>query len=173
LSKEFWIGLALSIPIGIICGLLVGPIQRWYQDWGKSREAARRERIEKEYAETLKYLLFPHSWTHYLLRRVMETIILFIGLSMGNLFLLATVELAILAKISGKPIDRHDRFFLFFILIAAAVTLTIFIAWFTQAIASFLRTSTRRARFHSYVQTLPNNIRNLELEKEALKLYSI
>jgi len=67
MSKEFWLGILLSslfsFLLGIVGALLIPGIKSWHKGWGKTREAAKAERIKDHYAETLYYIRFPHKFT--------------------------------------------------------------------------------------------------------------
>jgi hypothetical protein len=83
MSDDVLIGALLSIPIGIITGLAVTPIQRWMDGWGKDKKQIEDERTKKEYDSALYYARHPSLLSQYLLQVTIRTT--FVGAGVGVL----------------------------------------------------------------------------------------
>lgn len=82
-SGTDWTGLLLSIPIGIVTGLITPPIQRWLQARGKDKALKDLARAREELAEVTYYVENPHIFTQYLVQVAIRTT--FIGAVLGIL----------------------------------------------------------------------------------------
>jgi hypothetical protein len=85
LSSEFWMGILLSIPIGVGTGLSVAPIQRWLDSYGRHRSLSRTKRMRADYEEAHYFFTYHHRLTHYFLNRAIEILrqIMFVGIGFG------------------------------------------------------------------------------------------
>ena len=60
MSKDFWTGLFLSVPLSIMANLLVDPIKRLWAKLRKSQKVAVSEGLKREYQQTVTYRDNPH-----------------------------------------------------------------------------------------------------------------
>jgi hypothetical protein len=70
-SNEFWLGVVLSVPIGIGTGLAVAPIQRWMDNWSAASRQTKRARQTREYLEVLFFLGRPELLAPHLIVTVL------------------------------------------------------------------------------------------------------
>lgn len=63
---QFWLGLALSVPIGIATSLVTPAIQRWIESKSKQRELTKTHRARAEYTSVMFYRRNPERFTQYL-----------------------------------------------------------------------------------------------------------
>ncbi|SRR6266496_3311496 len=60
MSKDFWTGLFLSVPLSIVANLLVDPIKRFWAKYIKSQKTAATETLKIQYWNTVAYRDNPH-----------------------------------------------------------------------------------------------------------------
>jgi hypothetical protein len=74
MSSDVWYGIIggaiVSVPIGILSGLAVGPVQRWLDNRSAASRQTKRERQASEYAEVLFFVLHPELLAAYLIVRL-------------------------------------------------------------------------------------------------------
>jgi hypothetical protein len=105
---KIWLPVLLSIPTSIIAGLCVGPIQRWFQGWGLTREAARKERSERDMRDTLDFFNVPERFTQYLISaaiRMLLPLVIFLG---GMMMMFMADFALVMIRTSGKPYPVND-----------------------------------------------------------------
>ena len=71
--SEFWIGVLLSIPIGIATSLITPWIQRKIDEQDKRRSLAATGRVVQEYERIRAFRADPHEFTQYLVQVVIRT----------------------------------------------------------------------------------------------------
>jgi hypothetical protein len=71
--SEFWIGILLSIPIGIATSLITPWIQRKIDEQDKRRSLAATGRLVQEYERIRAFRSDPHEFTQYLVQVVIRT----------------------------------------------------------------------------------------------------
>lgn len=99
MSREFWLGLALSVPIGIGCGLAVPRLQRWLDEQGKSRAFKRSKREQQDYEEAFYYHSHPHIFTQYLIHQLVNL------MRVGVLCLLFGLGVVLVGFLVNSPIS--------------------------------------------------------------------
>jgi hypothetical protein len=167
MGKDVWIGALLSIPIGIITGLLVAPIQRWYQSRGETREVARAKRLKSEYDEIIFYARHPHKFTHFLGKTLITLIMSVTIWLVGSSMLVMIIQVKVDDHITKTAATAFNRYFLSGEMILNAIFVIAAMAWFIQVSSRFWKTWIRVAHFESYVLTVPREMRNFALERIA------
>jgi hypothetical protein len=76
-----WLGLLLSIPIGVCTALATPWIQRRLEEKGKHRAMVKSRNAHAEYSSVLYYKTNPQEFTQYLIHVAIKTT--FIGALMG------------------------------------------------------------------------------------------
>ena len=160
MSNEFWIGVLLSVPIGIGTGLAVAPIQRWMGNWNAASRQTKRERQRREYLEVLFFLGRPELLAPHLI----ITVLALLGFLM--IIVLAGVgESALPKQLTEHNVIRISTGFwkgAYLIVIlggTAAVVSTI-----TRLVDSSATLYRRVAGFEKYAESVSPDVRDLELE---------
>ena len=175
MHRDVWLGAALgallSIPIGIGTGLLIAPIQRWYQSWGKTREEARHARIEREYAQALSFVRYPHMFTRFAFRTVVSMVMAITFWLAGSFLGVLMAEIKILEVVTKQafPMPRIEHIFIQASLFLSGVMVAVGLARLTQEFQKFRDTGARVARFRTYVESVPDDIRRLSVEEYVWK----
>jgi len=88
MSTEFWVGIFLSIPIGILTSLITPWIQRKLDESGKQRALTQSKNIKAELTIITQYKNDPTSFSQYLLHIIIRTTFIgsVIGIVSGVLF---------------------------------------------------------------------------------------
>jgi len=73
MSTEFWIGVVLSVPIGIATGLATPYFQRRIEERGKRRAGAEFRRAVRQLREAFYFRAHPDAFTHYLVEVAIKT----------------------------------------------------------------------------------------------------
>lgn len=90
MSTEFWIGVVLSVPIGILTGIATPWFQKIFDNWNKSKLTKSRKNSFEEYQRVKMYKTSKEDSTHYYLSVIIKTTFIgaFVGLFSGALFVL-------------------------------------------------------------------------------------
>jgi hypothetical protein len=75
MSTDAWIGIVIAIPLNLLIGLLVQPIQERLKSLGKSRAEAKRDRLQRRYTSVLHFLTHPQEVTESLIIAARDTVI--------------------------------------------------------------------------------------------------
>ena len=162
----------LSIPIGIATGLAVNPIQKWFENRGKTKAAVKLKDVKDRYEIVLFYRLHPHLFTQYLLHTVIRTT--FVGAAAGILLgILHAIPnaffLAIPALARGEPNATQMALFLglpTFAQLTTVVSSVLIIRYCRPAIQLWHQVRT----FEKFVDSVPSEHRNLAAEREAKEI---
>lgn len=161
MSSDLVIGTLLSIPIGIGTGIAVDPVKRWWQRRNESNHAKRLDQIKDEYMDVLYCAI--HS------DLMLATFVLkgtFVTLFVLYLVMLKTLEPYedVLTEflVRRLPVVSHATV----VLLAGTewllfVGMAVYIGVFTFR---GYRLYTRVRFFKTYVKTIPDSIRDPELE---------
>ena len=156
MSNEVWYGIVggaiVSIPIGILSGLAVRPVQTWLDRRVVTRSAAQLIQIRRDYAEVLRYSNDQNALTQYL---IVTTLRGLIGIAVGGIsFLLLLPSMFVF----GAPRWRFYALFgLRIVSLAAAVTSAVFVvSWCLDAVQLWKRVRD----FDDYARTVPDEVRN-------------
>jgi hypothetical protein len=164
-SNDLWIGVALSIPIGIGTGLLVAPIQEWYKNRGKTKEEGLTHRLRWEYGQALTFVTHPHKYTQFLLNVIIRMLICIACWVVGT----ATwVSIGIIVtNIPIIPPPSHNWIAGWSALGASMSSMVSGV--FVHFLQTYWSIRKRVARFESYELTIPEEIRNTALEEYTWK----
>jgi hypothetical protein len=72
-DTQFWLGLILSVPIGILTGLYTPKIQKWLESRGKEKAEIELRQAKEELEAIEKYVSNPHEFTQYLIKTAIVT----------------------------------------------------------------------------------------------------
>jgi hypothetical protein len=88
--SEFWIGILLSIPIGIATSLITPWIQRKIDERDKRRSLAATNRLVQEYERIRTFRSNPEQFTQYLVQVAIRTTFTgaFVAVFAGTMFAL-------------------------------------------------------------------------------------
>jgi hypothetical protein len=162
----YWLPLLLSIPLGIVSGLLVPYIQRWIDSRGQVKGVAKRDRMRKEYRQAMSYARHPDLFTHYLIRGLLSITIYSGGAIVSILYYVALGPASVFYVNNSLP----KAFYYVPPIMAYPLFLMILfvIIFFSVGIVSnWKRVATvygRVRRFKTYANTIPADLRDLELE---------
>jgi hypothetical protein len=107
-EAQFWIGLALSIPIGIGTSLVTPAIQRWFESRGQARVISAKRETEAEYRAAVFYRKNSDRFTQYLVHVTIKATLVgaLIGAVTGACFFVAQLADTILARQMDVTYDR-------------------------------------------------------------------
>jgi hypothetical protein len=77
-DSQFWLGVFLSVPIGIATGVVSPWVQRWLEE---KRALKRTRRVQAEYEAVVFYKRHPEEFTQFLVHVAVKTT--FIGAMLG------------------------------------------------------------------------------------------
>ncbi|MDB5551943.1 MAG: hypothetical protein JWL86_1927 [Rhizobium sp.] len=91
MSTEFWLGLFLSIPLGIITSLWTPWIQRKIEQRGKRKNVEQAKYLKSEFENVQYYVENKIEFSHYLMYAAIRTTLIgsLIGIFSGILFAVA------------------------------------------------------------------------------------
>jgi hypothetical protein len=160
LSNEFWLGIGLSIPIGIGTGLAVAPIQKWIDNRSEASRQTKRERQKQEYMEVLFFLRRPELLASQLILRVLSL------LGLLTIITFASLGEAVLPKeLTGQVAFRiQSEFWKGFYLVVTLGGLVAGISIITRVIDNSITLYHRVVRFEKYAESISSDIRDLEIE---------
>lgn len=149
MSTEFWIGIVLSIPIGIFTALLTPWFQKLFDNWNQSKLIKNQRSAKAEYEAVKYYKNNKDDLTHYYLNVVIKTTFIgaFVGLFSGVLF--------ILGELIG---ETH------FIQNDVLTTILFGLGQFSALVGSLLIVNTTRPAINTWTR-----LKNYELYEEKLK----
>jgi hypothetical protein len=169
-SRESWIVLLLSVPISLVTGLLIRPIQSVIERSKKGWQLRQAELQKDDYASILVYMLEPERFIQNLVFAAFE-MIQAIGLVIAGFGTTTLILVAIIPETLAAPhhqLQGLERGILWgFGMVGAALN-----SWgsyrVTKVLLTMYKVRQRMARFDSYVKTLPDDIRVIEVEQAAL-----
>ena len=164
MSNDVWYGIIggaiVSVPIGILSGLAVGPVQKWLDNRSAASRQTKRERQASEYAEVLFFVLRPELLSAYLLVRV-TAIVGFFG----------TIAIAVFAESALPPeftrqtvLTIHSEGWKVGYIAISMVGFVMLWSVLTRMVENSSRLYRRVSGFSHYAEGLPPDVRNLELE---------
>jgi hypothetical protein len=169
-SRESWIVLLLSVPISLATGLLIRPIQAVVERSKKGWQSRRAERQHDEYAAILVYMIEPERFIQNLVFAAFEMIqaigLVIAGFGTTTLILVATIPETLAAP--HHQLHGFERGILWIFGIGGAILNSWGSYRVTKVLLTMHKVRQRMARFDSYVKTLPNDIRIIEIEQAAL-----
>lgn len=88
-DTQFWLGLILSVPIGILTGLYTPKIQKWLESRSKEKAEIELRQTKAELESIERYVSNPHEFTQYLIKTAIVTTFIgsFLGVLSGAFFL--------------------------------------------------------------------------------------
>lgn len=161
MSSELLIGVALSIPIGIACGLTVAPVQRWLDRWGETSHQKKHSRIKSEYRLVMDSALHPDMMIAGMVVNVM-----YIS-AYGFFFLVLRFLDPVVEKLLGffpNPKINAPHFLLLDLVILVGCTCIATVYVFRLVINS-VRLYLHVRFFDGYVKSIPDELRDLKMEK--------
>jgi hypothetical protein len=165
----FWLGILLSIPISLGTGLLIRPIQLQIRRRSKASQAAQVKRQEEEYRQTVWYSLYPERLTHYLFLQLVKPINALEMIVVGTGF--PILSAAIMIPRNGEHLGGWERALTICYSIGGGLMQMWGVYTIGKVINGIGNPQLRISDFDSYVKTVPDDVRNLELEEMA-RFYS-
>lgn len=169
MSRESWIVLLLSIPISLLTGLLIRPIQSWIERSKKGWMARQVQQRKDDYASILLYMLYPEQLTQDLIFAALRSLQA-IGMIIFGLFLPSSFMIAILPE----TVSTHDhnpvgveRVLLWVFGVAGGAINSWGIYLLRQTWEKMKLTRTRIDTFDSFANTVPSDARKVKLEEIA------
>jgi hypothetical protein len=164
-SKDLIIGLLMSIPAGVVSGLLVSPIRKWLRHRGVSSRERKREEIKREYILVLESLIYPEHFTHDLLDAAIRAVIGACLLSVCMITTAAGSLLSALDLFKGHP-------YVSFGLGMFGGVLGFLSGYYMAAAFNQLKRYSRRQGLFNYIPTIPDDLRDKKMELAAIEAYS-
>jgi hypothetical protein len=162
MNKDVWTSILvsafLSIPIGILTGLAIPPIQRWYRARHKSKAVAELDRLKRCYSEALFYREHPAEFREYLLVMVIRHIQTLGFWLLSTFFMALSLVAAFMVKMSGKTAPMLLKISISAYAVGGMVGVVISGMIFQLWVVSFYSTYKRVKYFDSYVKTLPKEV---------------
>lgn len=111
MDYKIWLPILLTIPMSILAGLAVRPIERWYERRGKSNEAIRKIQFERDFQQTAEFIEHPHLFTQFLLRTIINLIRAFAITILGLLISIMSATARLTMSNGTKPLSHFDNYF--------------------------------------------------------------
>ena len=159
MSGEFWLGVAVSIPISIGCNLAVPSIQRWWQRRGDHSQKVGLDQKAKEYTEVLFYALHPELMIASFVIRGMAV----------TLYAVALISLDVTRPfIQGvafyMPAFDSPPYLLLSVIGVAVIVLTFPTVFFVTLVYKAASLYNHVRHFGGYIKSLPAEIRDTNME---------
>ena len=134
MSKGDWIVLLVSIPVSLVCGLaaglLVEPVRRRYNGWGKTRAEAREKQEHLERTEIMSYVNNPNTFTQYLAKTAIDMLRITFMAAYAWVVLVGSILIAILVKIEHHTLPNFDRYLVLSFAVLGGISVEVCIAMF-------------------------------------------
>jgi hypothetical protein len=161
MSRESWILLLLSIPVSLVTGLLIRPIQLGIERSKKGWQSRQAERQKDDYASTLIYMLQPERFTQNLIFAVFGVVeaISFIVVGFGATTLMLVAVLPATLAAPHNSLHGVERGILWGFGIMGGVLNSGGSYQLNKVIRAMYKARRRMVAFDSYVKMLPESIK--------------
>jgi hypothetical protein len=169
MSRESWIVLLLSIPISLVTGLMIRPIQSGIEHRKKGWMARQVQQRKDDYASILLYMLYPEQLTHDLIYAAIRSLQA-IGMIILGEFIPVCFMIAIIPETISTP-DHNpvgiERVLLWVSSLGGIALSSWNISVLMQTAQKMKLIRTRIDTFDSFASTVPSEARRLKLEEKA------
>ena len=159
--------LVLNVIVGIGTGLSVQPIQRWWEKRAISSQSKRTKRIREEYTTATYFALHPE----FLACKLVLTCI---GVCAYIVYLLFLVKLDVTPIHAGAGFPKFSftipRYIMTMIEVGNMLLITVLTTFIGRTALNAFSFFERVRNFKGYVEKVPMEIRDVELEKVIIAI---
>jgi hypothetical protein len=164
MSSELWIGTLISVPIAIMSGLAVAPIQRWMDRWGQTSHQKKHSRMKVEYELVIDSALHPEMMIAGMIANLLY-MSLYLFLMLLVLYLRPMFD--ILVDFGPRPTMNTTLLPRFLVLgsvfvIGLLCAITVFVI---RLVINSAKLYLHVRLFSEYVKSIPDELRDLKMEK--------